>query len=139
MICELTRGPEKYSLPSLAYLKKTEAVVFVYDVNEEDSLKEVEFWISFFFDVIPNKEMLYLVANKCDLSFETDHNCARQLARKYGMDLVVTSAKTGFNVGQLFDSIITKIAQSKFLQFTHLVFIISSLIFYIFIHDKIGN
>ena len=103
MIWDVTKGEEKYSLPSRAYLKRAEAVVFVYDINEGDSLKTVEFWISCFFESIPNKEMVYLVANKCDLSFETDHNYARQLAKKYGMTLVVTSAKTGFNVDQLFD------------------------------------
>ena len=80
MIWDLTRGSEKWVSPpacNRGFLKKSEAVLFVYDIHDEYSLKEVEEWIECYFAFIANKQMIYLVANKCDLSTQTDQKYAR--------------------------------------------------------------
>ena len=50
-----------------------------------------------------------LVGNKCDLKYEVDLNEANELAKSSGMQFLETSAKTGFNVKEMFLMLATEI------------------------------
>lgn len=86
----------------------------VYDITDRDSFEHVKNWMADVDKFAKEGVLRILVGNKCDLdskrqvSFEN----GKELANKYGIKFLETSAKETVNIDELFVST-TKIFMSK--------------------------
>ncbi len=74
-----------------------------YDITDENSFKNIKNWIKQIEQNAQNNVCKVLVGNKCDMdqrkiSFEQ----GAQLAKDYNMKFFETSAKTSYNVNEVF-------------------------------------
>ena len=99
------------------YYRDTDGAIITYDVSEEKSFREVQYWI----DELKTKTDLEnltiaLVGNKCDLEpakKRVSMQEARKLAEQHEMLFHETSAKTGEGVSELFKELATAIVSKK--------------------------
>ena len=102
-----TSGEERFKTVTRQYYRDASGIVLVYDVTNEKSFADVVHWID---DIKISSKInisIVLVGNKTDLedkrvvSFKTASNYASQNNIKY----IETSAKSGFNVSDLFEDL----------------------------------
>ncbi len=112
-------GQPKFSLVRQAYYLGTRGVILVYDITRPDTFYSIPNWIN---EAVKHRNSdiplaLALVANKIDLrddnldiTVSTSHgqDYANELSNwsKMKVPYIETSAKTGFNVDEMFSSLI---------------------------------
>ena len=62
-----TAGQERYRSMTKIFIKGAKIVIFVYDVTNQDSFKELKFWVSSTEQILGKEAGLGLVGNKVDL------------------------------------------------------------------------
>ena len=101
-----TAGQEKFRSITSSYYRNTVGGFLVFDVMNRTSFDDLNLWLE---DVKkyaqPREPTLVLVGNKIDLAEKTARTVSRQeakqLANRFGMDYIETSAKTGQNMDEL--------------------------------------
>jgi small GTP-binding protein len=90
-----TAGQEKYQSVTKIFLKKSEIVVFVYDITDENSFKDLEKWIELTEEMIDNEHVCGIVGNKADLYSKevVKEGIAREFAESKKMPFQLVSAK----------------------------------------------
>ena len=90
-----TIGQEKYRSLTKIFLKGSKIVIFVYDITNLQSFKELNYWFDCTKEIINDKVVMGIVGNKSDLFLkeEVKESDARQLAKQKGFDFALTSAK----------------------------------------------
>jgi len=90
-----TIGQEKYRSLTKIFLKGSKIVIFVYDITNLQSFKELNYWFDCTKEIINEKVVMGIVGNKSDLFLkeEVKESDARQLAKQKGFDFALTSAK----------------------------------------------
>jgi small GTP-binding protein len=95
-----TVGQERYRSISKIYIKGAEIVIFVYDITNKKSFKELPFWVKYVEDLIDKDIVKGVAANKIDLLFgDVDDDKivnkeeAREYSNKIGATFQETSAK----------------------------------------------
>ena len=92
-----TAGQETYKSLTKIFLRKSEIIVFVfvYDITNLKSFKDLEFWIHMCKEMIDNKYVCSIVGNKLDLftNEEVNENEARKYAESKKMKFKLVSAK----------------------------------------------
>ena len=90
-----TIGQEKYRSLTKIFLKGSKIVIFVYDITNLESFKELNYWFDCTKEIINEKTVMGIVGNKSDLFLkeEVKESDARQLAKEKGFDFALTSAK----------------------------------------------
>ena len=99
-------GQKKFSSLLKAYIKETKAILLVYNITDESSFLAVNDWIKEIkkYEVNP---IIVLVGQKCDLENRIiSEERGRELANELGVEFFEISAKTGYNVEELFNYII---------------------------------
>ena len=99
-----TSGQEKYrSLPP-TYFKKVDVVLFVFAVDNPSSFENIQYWIDTFNENNNGKNVkkMYLIGNKNDLGKEIKQKSIDDIADKYGLTYMETSAKTKNQINELF-------------------------------------
>jgi Ras-related protein Rab-1A len=90
-----TAGQEKYDSITKIFLKKSEIVIFVYDITDVNSFNGLEKWIKLAEEMIDNEHVCGIVGNKEDLY--TKEQVKGEMARKYAeskkMQFQLVSAK----------------------------------------------
>ena len=90
-----TAGQEKYESITKIFLKKSEIVIFVYDITDIRSFNDLEKWINLTKEMIDNEYVCGIVGNKEDL-FSVEQ-VKTETARKYAdskkMPFQLVSAK----------------------------------------------
>ena len=103
-----TAGKKIYNSIIKATFKKSNAVILVYDVTNEDSFTAIKDWI----EIIKNNEnkaIIALVAQKCDLQDRIiSEEKGKELANELGVEFFEVSAKTGENIEELFNHLVQK-------------------------------
>ena len=103
-----TAGKKIYNSILKATFKKSNAVILVYDVTNEDSFTAIKDWI----EIIKNNEnkaIIALVAQKCDLKERViSEEKGKELANELGVEFFEVSAKTGENIEELFNHLVQK-------------------------------
>ena len=99
-----TAGQERFRTITTSYYKGAHAILVVYDITEKDSFDHVKNWMA---DIDKfGKEGVYrvLVGNKCDLEHlrKVSKEAGQELANKYGIKFLETSAKDTINIEELF-------------------------------------
>ena len=90
-----TIGQEKYRSLTKIFLKGSKIVIFVYDITNLKSFKELNYWFDCTKEIITEKIVMGIAGNKSDLFLkeEVKESDARQLAKQKGFDFALTSAK----------------------------------------------
>ena len=90
-----TAGQEKYRSMTKIFLKGSQIVIFVYDVTDEYTFKELGYWVKTIEEILENEPQLAVVGNKIDL-FEkqvVSKERGKQYANQIGAMFCETSAK----------------------------------------------
>ncbi len=99
-----TAGQEIYDSITKILLKKSEIVIFVYDITDIKSFESIEKWIKTSKDMIDNQFVSGLVGNKMDLYIneQVKEDDARKFAESKEMQFQLVSAKDNPQSFQLF-------------------------------------
>ena len=99
-----TAGGEKYRSLAGIFFKVTKAVILVYDSTNEKSFKELkEFWYNQVKDL---KQILAIVANKCDLTEKkVKDEEGKEFADSVGAIFASVSAKENIGIKELFEKV----------------------------------
>jgi len=109
-----TAGQERFRTITASYYRGAHGVVLVYDVTNEKSFDHISEWYEEIQEHATEGVSVILVGNKADLVKErvVTKQQGEELAAKYGMKFIETSAKSGEGVEQAFDSIIQQVVES---------------------------
>jgi small GTP-binding protein len=113
-----TAGQERFKSFVKLYFRDAKVAVFVFDLSNAQTLYNINNWItecSINMDV-ENLPIMFLVGNKHDLIDELNMpsgliNEINTYVKNHDMTYVETSAKTGYNMDELFDKITEKIVE----------------------------
>ncbi len=107
-------GHERFRKITEVQYKGSDGLVLIYDTTDSKSFNWIIEWIDKLkIDNIPNMEII-LLGNKIDLEGrQINKSNAQDIADKYNIKLLETSALTGENVDAAFDHIIKNIYKSK--------------------------
>uniref|UniRef100_A0A0G4FIQ1 Uncharacterized protein n=1 Tax=Chromera velia CCMP2878 TaxID=1169474 RepID=A0A0G4FIQ1_9ALVE len=107
-----TGGQERFRAMIPLYYRDAAGAVIVYDCSHAPSWQAVKFWVQELREKGPPDCCLAVAANKCDVSeWEVDAEEAREFCRQNDMTFVECSAKSGENVGRLFEVLASRIHQ----------------------------
>ena len=108
-----TAGQENFRSITRAYYKNSVCAMVVYDITNKDTFNNVQTWIEDCKNQSPKTIFMVLVGNKNDLEDkrQVKYEDGMELANKNGMMFYETSAKSGFNVEEIFNSLAKAIAQ----------------------------
>ena len=109
-----TAGQERFRTITQTYYKGAMGIILVYDCTEEKSFSNISNWMKQIEQHASKDVAKVLVGNKADKEDKViDTETGKQLADEYGLDFFETSAKTGLNIAELFDSIARTIIKDK--------------------------
>ena len=103
-----TAGQERFKTITETYYKGAAGVVLVYSVTDRKTFNSLENWIKQINDSQPESMCKIIVGNKVDCSqAERQVTTAEgeQLAKKYGVPFIETSALDNLNIGETFATI----------------------------------
>ena len=109
-----TAGQERFRSITKSIYKNTNGVIFVYDISNLESFKNVKHWIKDTENI--DKEIRgVIIGNKCDLKEQRVifKNDLEEIGGKYNMPVLEISAKDGINVNECFDLLIDELFKNK--------------------------
>lgn len=106
-----TAGHDRFRQIANAQYKGAKGIVIVYDVTDNKTFDSVATWMNHIKENAESGVELILVGNKIDLTNEIviKSENGNELAQKYGVPFIETSAKTSQNVESAFSTIIKNI------------------------------
>ena len=109
-----TAGSEKYKSITKGYYTNSACCILVYDIEKEDSFESINNWINQVKLYSSNKIIFILVGNKYDLNEtrKVSEIQGKTLALEYGMEFLEVSAKTGYNIDEIFNIACQKIYEN---------------------------
>jgi len=114
-----TCGQEVYRSLISNFFKNASLAIVVYSINNEDSFKEIDYWVKELKKMSSPDINIVLIGNKMDLNNERviQYKDGEKLAKSYNFNLFYeTSAKTGENIESLFIKV-ARILYENYLQF----------------------
>ena len=111
-----TAGQERFKSMSVQVIKNSDAVILVYAINDVNSFKALDQWLSKINETTDiSKKPIIIVGNKCDVedgerqvTIEEGEN----YAKNKGYHFYETSAKTGQNIQEAFNDIFEQLYQN---------------------------
>ena len=99
-----TAGQERFRTITTSYYKGAHAIVIVFDITDRDSFDHVKIWMQDIDKFAKQGVMRILVGNKCDLEHQraVTKEEGNEMALKYGIKYIETSAKDTVNIEELF-------------------------------------
>ncbi|CAK82225.1 unnamed protein product (macronuclear) [Paramecium tetraurelia] len=119
-----TAGQDSFKSITRSYYKGSIGVFLVFDITSEESFHNVLKWYNEVNDQAAQNCQIVLVGNKVDLESHRKISTvqAKAFADQYKMQYIETSAKTNYNIDQLFENtamdIVEKI-EKKQIEFTN--------------------
>ena len=97
-------GREKYKNIVISKLSLADGFIFVFSVDNNESLKQIDFWLHIIDETVKSKKMKILIGNKIDIKKrEISNQHAVNFAKERNMKYYETSAKTGFSIKETFN------------------------------------
>lgn len=109
-------GQERFRTIAAAYYRGAHGIGVVFDVTDEKSFQSAqECWVEEIENNNCSSARKLLIGNKCDLDGEREvsQEDAEELAERYGMNYIETSAKTSENVIEAFETISRDIFENR--------------------------
>ena len=99
-----TAGQERFRTITTSYYKGAHAIVIVFDITDKESFEHVKIWMQDIDKFAKQGVMRILVGNKCDLEHQraVTKEEGNEMALKYGIKYIETSAKDTINIEELF-------------------------------------
>jgi small GTP-binding protein len=97
-------GQDRFQVMREGFYRGCRAAALVYDLTELETLAHIKRWRDELVGVVPGVPMM-LVANKRDLAPDASLVPGEAMARAFKIPLIITSARTGDGVAELFISI----------------------------------
>ena len=107
-----TAGQERFKSLASSYFKNANGVLFVFDISNLKSFKDIERWINIFEESNNRKDKVikYLIGNKDDLDDKKiDQEMIDNFLKTYNYNFKKTSAKENFNIDDLFQEMSEKL------------------------------
>ncbi|XP_065897389.1 ras-related protein Rab-8A-like isoform X1 [Dysidea avara] len=97
-----TSGQERFRQITRTYFRGTKGAIFVYDITNENSFKQIGQWINDFKESVPDAVMV-VVGNKCDLENArvVGTEQGQSFADEHGCKFMETSASDNVNVNEM--------------------------------------
>ena len=124
-----TAGQERFRHIARIYYKDVHGVLVVFDLSDEESFKNLNFWLSDLNKHAPEKLVKVLVGNKVDLtkaseersrkreSFENKREVSYEMAQNFALEnqmyYLECSAKTGENINDAFRKVAEEIMAER--------------------------
>jgi small GTP-binding protein len=105
-----TAGQERYKSLVPMYCRNALALIVVFDISSRDSYEESKEWCFRCRSPDIERQDIYFVANKIDLSPGIAEEDAAEFAQSVGAEFFMTSAKTGQGIITLFQAVATGLA-----------------------------
>ena len=107
-------GQESFKSLRKLYLEGANGALVIFDWTQKESFLKLDSWIQDF-RLERENEPILLIGNKDDLKDKkkVSKNETLELARRYGLGFLSTSAKTGSNVEEAFNSVTKTILDSQ--------------------------
>ncbi len=112
-----TCGQEKFKSLTKQYYRDAQGIFLVFDITDQETFDNIENWI---FEISNNISDLksysfILIGNKVDLIDKRQVNEyeAIKFAAKYDMEYFEVSAKTGINIGEIFETMCYKVIDKQ--------------------------
>ena len=101
-----TAGQERFRTITTSYYKGAQAIIVVFDITDRDSFEHVKNWMADVDKFAKDGVLRILSGNKCDLEHQrkVSKDEGKELASKYGINYIETSAKETTNIDELFVS-----------------------------------
>ena len=105
-----TAGQERFNAITTSLFQKIQGIILVYDISNEESFKNINYWISKINDNLFNIQCI-LAGNKCDLEKERiiSKKDGENLAKQNNFKFFETSSKTGHNINEIIYEIVRDI------------------------------
>ena len=99
-----TAGQERFRTITTSYYKGAQAIIVVFDITDRDSFEHVKNWMADVDKFAKEGVLRILSGNKCDLEHmrKISKDEGKELASKYGIQYIETSAKETTNIEELF-------------------------------------
>ena len=113
-----TAGTERYRSLAKSHFYNADAVVIVYDITQQKTFDELQFWLEEIRNYAPEQALLAVVGNKEDLIAREVVSVAKaeKLARKINASFTKTSAVTNLGVHALFTDIAKRYLETSALH-----------------------
>ena len=110
-----TAGQEKFKSLGPIYFRNAAAAVVVFSLTSKTSFDKIDYWIESFRNVAGPDAIIYIVANKTDLTsdFQVDLEEAKDWASANNYKIYATSAKTGEGIHELFSQLAEELYLAK--------------------------
>ena len=109
-----TSGKEKYKNIIIPKLHLADGFIFVFSVDNKESLKQIDILMHIIDEVVKLKKIKILVGNKIDIKDrEIKNEEGVKFAKEKNLKYFEASAKTGFSVKELFNQIIYELYKSN--------------------------
>ena len=108
-----TAGQERFKSIAVNYFRSTHGFIFVYDITDEDSFKNIETWIDLAYNNTNTHVINFLVGNKNDREEDRkiDKKTAEEFAKERKLIFFEASAKSSDNVEKVFEYFTYKLFQ----------------------------
>ena len=109
-----TAGQERYKSISTSNIKLANGILIVYAVDNKKSFEQIQFWINKIIEQTDiSKKPIILVGNKIDLPRDISTEEGANFAQGKKLKYFETSAKTGFNIKEVFNELYIDIYNLK--------------------------
>ena len=108
-----TAGQERFKSIAVNYFRSAHGFIFIYDITDEDSFKNIENWVDLAFKNTNSAVINFLVGNKNDREEDrkVDKKAGEELSKEKQLIFFEASAKTSDNVEKLFQYCTYKLIQ----------------------------
>ncbi len=112
-----TAGQEQFHKITTSYYKGAQGIMLVYDVADQKSLENVEYWIKNIKSNASDSVQVVLIGNKIDLrQVDAQKKCVdtergKEIAMKFGVPFFETSAKDSSHVDEAFMTLVNHISE----------------------------
>ena len=105
-----TAGQEKYNALNAIYFQNAIGALLVYDVNIPETFEKVKDWANTLKEIVGKNVIFVIVGNKLDLLdkslLDKNTSLVNEYIKKENCKIFYTSCKTGYNVKEVFDTLI---------------------------------
>ena len=110
-----TAGQERFRNITTQYYKGADGIVLVYDVTDEASFDKIKDWMDQILSNTNKDEIcLILLGNKCDIEKRSiSYEQGKTLANELQVNFFETSAQTGQNIKDAFETLTADIMKKK--------------------------
>jgi small GTP-binding protein len=108
-----TAGQERYRSLVPTYARGACSALICFDMSAPHSFESVDYWLKKMEEIGCTGCIMYLIGNKIDLDPALSLDDARQWATSHKMKFFDVSAKTGHNIGTLFQTVADEISEKR--------------------------